>query len=450
MIVPITEVIAWREKRAFFRGRLPPGEYLIGRDPECEIRVDSTRVSRRHARLDLRYSEWLIEDLGSSNGTWVGGERIAQPALIFPRQDVAVGSVHLRLRRVGDGPDPEASLAPQAVAVLRFLPPELRDDRRYRVKRMIAMGGMGAVLEAEDTALRRTVAMKVLLDVGRPDRIARFVEEGQITAQLAHPNIVPVYDLNVNEQDNPFFTMPLLKGPSLRAVLNAMRTGAQSGVAHYQLDDLVRIMGKVCDAVAFAHSKGVVHRDLKPDNVMLGEFGEVLVMDWGLAKLSRQKRKAGRPDIFHCSTVNSARQDAGAEFATQELELLGTVHSMAPEQAEGDSKLVDERTDVYALGVMLYEMITLGFPVTGNDPDEILKNVCEGRVRNPREVASVPLPHWNGAAWPEELVAVAMKALSLEKQSRQQTAREFQGDLRRAFAADGGRPLQVTPVCSIH
>ena len=446
MIVPITEVVAWREDREYFRRRLPPGEYVIGRDPECEIRIDSTRVSRRHARLELRYSDWLIEDLDSSNGTWVGGERIMQPTLLFPRQDVSVGSVYLRLRRAGDGPSMEDSLAPQALAILRFLPAELRDDRRYRVKRLIAMGGMGAVLEAEDAALRRTVAMKVLLGVDKPESIARFVEEAQVTAQLAHPNVVPVYDINVNERDNPFFTMKLLEGKTLHSVLRALQIEEKSAVAAYQLEDLVRILGKVCDAVAFAHAKGVIHRDLKADNVMLGEFGEVVVMDWGLAKPLRPGERTSPVDCARRAPVTSSRQDAGTEFATHEFEVLGTPKAMAPEQAEGDPSLVDTRTDVYALGAILYEMVTLQCPVEGSNTDEILRNVCEGRIRDPREAAEAAQRHWPDGIFPTHLAAVAMKALALEKGSRHQTAPEFQTEVRQAFAADRGARLRATPV----
>ncbi len=436
MLVPITEVIASRDDEEFYRGRLAPGEYIIGRESECDIQVDAAKVSRKHARLELRYSEWLIEDLKSSNGTWVGEEKIHEPTLVFPRQKLRVGNVQLRLRRLESVAKPGETLAPQKVAVLRFLPPELRDHQRYRVHRMIAMGGMGAVLEAEDTSLRRKVAMKVLLDVDSPGGIARFVEEAQITAQLAHPNIVPIYDLNVNERDNPFFTMKLLEGAALRTVLNALRNDDRTAVSRYAMDDLVRILGKICDALAFAHSKGVVHRDLKPDNVMLGEFGEVAVMDWGLAKAIGRESGGRSVNVERRTTVSSARKDAAPEFSTSLHGVIGTPHFMAPEQAAGDSDAVDGRSDVYALGAILYEMLTLHYPVEGRDSAEILKHVCEGRVRPPREAVLGTLAHWPGGVYPAELATVAMKALAIEKKDRHQSVREFQIALRQAFAAD--------------
>ncbi len=436
MIVPITEVIAWRDDEELFRGRLSPGEYLIGRESECDIQVDAAKVSRQHARLELRYSEWLIEDLGSSNGTWVGEEKIHRPTLIFPRQKVRVGNVQLRLRRVETIASPGESFAPQTLAVLRFLPPELRDHQRYRVHRMIAMGGMGAVLEAEDTSLRRKVAMKVLLDVDSPDQIARFVEEAQVTAQLAHPNIVPIYDMNVNERDNPFFTMKLVDGASLRTVLDALRSDEQEALARYRMDDLVRILGKVCDAIGFAHSKGVVHRDLKPDNVMLGEFGEVVLMDWGLAKSVPADAGAASVDFGVRTMVSSARRDAAPEFATGLRDVLGTPHFMSPEQAAGDSDSVDARSDVYSLGAILYEVLTLHVPIEGTQPEQVIKNVCEGRIRPPCEAVLRTLAHWPRGVCPEALASVAMKALALDKVNRFQSAREFQTALRQAYAAD--------------
>jgi hypothetical protein len=180
-----------RSRKEYFRKSLPPGEYVIGRDVASDIRVDASNVSRTHARLTLRYSDWVIEDLGSSNGTWVSGQRITKPTLIFPRQEVTVGNIELTVARVSTPDNPEETRAPQSQAVLRFLPLHLRNDGRYKVLRLIAMGGMGAVLEVDDAALRRKVAMKVLLEVDSPERIARFVEEAQVTAQLTHPNIIP-------------------------------------------------------------------------------------------------------------------------------------------------------------------------------------------------------------------------------------------------------------------
>jgi hypothetical protein len=225
MIIPQTEVIATLDGREPYREVLPPGEYIIGREVEMKIRLHSDKVSRRHAQLMLSYFDWMIEDFGSANGTFVSGRKIeANMAIpIFPQQEVVVGNVRLELRRLRLNEDAGASLAPQTAAVLRYLPADLRGDRKYHVKGLIATGGMGMVLEAEDVATRRHVAMKVLTEAKTPEDVARFIEEAQITAQLEHPNIVPIYELNVNELDKPFYVMKLVRGDSLKQVVQGLR-----------------------------------------------------------------------------------------------------------------------------------------------------------------------------------------------------------------------------------
>jgi serine/threonine protein kinase len=421
MIVPITQVIATHEGQEVYRGEFPPGEYTIGRESAAHIHIDLQKISRAHARLTLRYSDWLIEDLGSANGTWVSGTRIGQPTLLFPRQEVRLGTVDLTLRRIHTDAEIEQSRAPQSETVLRFLPAELRDDRRYQIKRLLAKGGMGVVLEAYDAALRRRVAMKVLLDVESPEQIARFIEEAQVTAQLAHPNIIPVYDINVNERENPFFTMPLLDGFTLWSALAPMRRGDPEMIARFPLPEMVHILGKVCDALSFAHARGVVHRDLKPENIMLGEFGEVLVIDWGLAKPLGSDVNVEQGDTT--VLVSSVRQDAGLEFATGD-HVLGTIQYMAPEQIQ-DRYLIDARTDVYALGGLLYHILTLRPPVEGTDPLAALGAVMRGEL-NPFDASTVNC---------EELALVATKALAHEPHNRHASVREFQLEMRQAFTA---------------
>lgn len=327
MLIPRTEVIAALEGQELYREILPPGEYVIGRETGIRIRVHSDRVSARHAQLTLSYFDWVIEDFGSTNGTFVGGRAISEQTLIFPGQEVRVGNVELRLRRVRID-DVAASLAPQTEAVLRYLPSELRGERKYRVKGLIAIGGMGVVLEAEDAGTRRLVAMKVLLHLDSPIDVARFIEEAQITAQLEHPNIVPVYELSVNELDKPFFAMKLVRGHSLQNILSGLRLQLPASLRQYPLDELLRIFNHVCDAVAFAHSKGVIHRDIKPDNIMVGDFGEVLLMDWGLAKTLGKSANTfpDAQDATVRTVVHSARRDDDGMASTLPGEVLGTPH----------------------------------------------------------------------------------------------------------------------------
>jgi serine/threonine protein kinase len=158
--------------------------------------------------------------------------------------------------------------------------------------------------------------MKVMLDSGKltPEQVVRFIEEAQVTAQLEHPSIVPVHELGVDENGNVFYTMKYVRGTSLQAVLDGIRHGDAATIRDYPLSRLLTIYLKACDALAFAHSRGVVHRDLKPDNVMLGDYGEVLVVDWGIAKVlsgGNTEPDADRPDWI-TEDVESIRQSETA------------------------------------------------------------------------------------------------------------------------------------------
>ncbi|MEQ1860214.1 MAG: FHA domain-containing serine/threonine-protein kinase [Chthoniobacteraceae bacterium] len=432
MIVPQTELTAILDGREIFKQLLPPGDYVIGREAGSDIRLDANKVSRRHGQLTLNYFDWTIEDFGSSNGTWVADVSIRGSMMIFPGQNLRVGNVHLHLRRLPIDHADEM-LAPQTAAVVRFLPAELRSDRKYKVNELIAVGGMGAVLAAEDLSTRRPVAMKVLLNVQTPEDIARFVEEAQITAQLEHPHIVPIYELNVNEQDKPFYTMKLVRGESLGDVLAALRDGRPGATERWPLGELIEVFQKICDAIAYAHSKGVVHRDLKPENIMLGDYGDVLVMDWGLAKALGRDANTDTDVEKPRSMVRSVRSEDGGEFMTMAGRAIGTPQFMSPEQASGRSHEVDGRADVYALGAMLYQVLTLVPPVSGSDAGEIFDQVIAGRIPSPMELLGTrPLPHLPDGKLPVSLAAVAMKALSLNPADRHRAVGELAADVRRS------------------
>ncbi len=438
MFVPHTELVGLLGTREIFREMLPPGEYVIGRGADARIMLPSEKVSRRHALLTLNYFEWLIEDFNSANGTRVGGQPVKDCAQIFPQQDVQVGDVHLALRRprleeTGD------TLTPQALALMQYLPREMRGERKYRVKGIIAAGGMGVVLEAEDVATRRSVAMKTLREASSAEDTARFIEEAQITAQLEHPNIVPIYEVNVNELDRPFYTMKLVRGESLKQVLQRLEFDGTCAIDQYPLSELLVIFLKVCDGIAYAHSKGVVHRDLKPENIMLGEFGETVIMDWGLAKPLAHRVDGAASQENPRTLVTSARR-GNAEFTTLDGTALGTPQFMSPEQASGSSHRVDGRADVYGLGAILYNILTLQPPVTGKDQAEILERVVNGRITPPDEaVLGRKLPHLPVGRLPGELVKGCMKALSLKVEDRQTSVRELQAEVR-AYLAPGGLP----------
>jgi serine/threonine-protein kinase len=255
---------------------------------------------------------------------------------------------------------------------------------RLQLHGEIARGGMGAVLKGRDTDLGRDVAVKVLLEThaGKTELVQRFVEEAQIAGQLQHPGITPVYELGQFADRRPYFTMKLLKGHTLAKLLDERSTvGQVSGLpvsaragGNANLPDLPRLLGifaQVCQTLAYAHARGVIHRDLKPANVMVGSFGEVQVMDWGLAKVLQEGGVADeqRTQLHQEVSVIRTRRSGAAEEApgshTQAGSVLGTPAYMAPEQARGDVELVDERADVFGLGAILCEVLTGRPPFPG-------------------------------------------------------------------------------------
>lgn len=302
---------------------------------------------------------------------------------------------------------------------------DFRRDRRYEVGRELARGGMGSVHEARQMATRRTVAVKLMLDDADESGTLRFVEEAQITAQLEHPNIVPVHDLDIDEEGRPFYTMKLVQGINLRRILQLIRAGTAETIAKYPLTQLLTIFQKICDGVAFAHARGVIHRDLKPENVMVGSFGEVLVMDWGLAKLVENDAEAD-------DRLSSAREDEGALHQTCEGKVIGTPQYMSPEQASGQVGTLDQRSDVFALGAILYEIMLLESAFPGRTVAEVLTKIKTGTVSEPMDVAlrkKGGLPHWPSSGFPESLAPVAAKALRRLPAERYQTVTELQAEL---------------------
>jgi len=289
-----------------------------------------------------------------------------------------------------------------------------KETGRYVVEREIGRGGMGRILLAYDRDFRRRVAVKVLaVEHADRSRVARFLEEAQATAQLEHPNIAPVYDVGVERPGAPFFTMKWIRGKNLHEIV-------KTGRADYSLIQLVQILQQAAMGVHFAHSRGVIHRDLKPQNVMVGDYGEVLVVDWGLAKVLGRPEAAEEVDPARLvSTERAAQGEASLEGA-----IRGSPAYMAPEQAAGASDAIDARTDVYGLGCILYEILTGGPPHAGATAKVALGQARRGEVEPPSRRA-------RGRDVPRELDAICLKALAPRQQDRFQSAREFHDELQR-------------------
>jgi serine/threonine-protein kinase len=301
------------------------------------------------------------------------------------------------------------------------LPPPAVPDR-VRGAEKIASGGMGVVESAFDHVLLRRVARKTMHQSAEhdPEITQRFIEEAQITAQLDHPNIVPVHDLALNVAEGKvFFTMKLVDGETLSAVFRRLHERTFSGL---ELERVLRVFLKVCDAVSFAHSRGVVHRDLKPDNIMVGSHGQVYVMDWGVALLSRD----GASSADELAPISVARPYTPEEAGT----LVGTVQYMAPEQALGLISAQGPLTDVYGLGAILYVLLTGVGPNFAPTVSEALQLARSGPVPAPET-----RPAW--PALPPGLCRIAMKALSVEPRRRYESVEALRQDVE-SFLRGGG------------
>lgn len=324
--------------------------------------------------------------------------------------------------------------------------------QRYMIESEIARGGMGAVLRAIDCDIRREVAVKYMLNDKDARAKARFVEEAQITGQLEHPNIVPIHELGVDAKKRLFFSMKMIKGRSLAQVLDELRKNPKSAENDYPLARLLNVLVGVCHGLAYAHARGVVNRDVKPANVMIGDFGEVYVMDWGLAKVVLGGSSAGTvtddveaerfAQFMKDKSPGATATDSGVSSSsaarvstsgrddadlTQEGSVLGTPVYMPPEQAMGEIAAIDHRSDIYSLGAMLYEMLTLLPPVEKEGGFvAILPRVAQGAITPPEQRAPQ-----RAARIPRELSAIAMKALARNKKDRYQTVEELRQDIER-------------------
>jgi eukaryotic-like serine/threonine-protein kinase len=277
---------------------------------------------------------------------------------------------------------------------------------RYLVEGVIARGGMGVVLWAQDPGLNRPLAVKVLRRSlqGQPDLARRFLEEAQVTGQLQHPGIPPVYEVGTLEGGQPFFAMKLIRGTTLAELLQQRREPAE-GLPYF-----LAIFEHVCQAVAYAHSRGIVHRDLKPANVMVGAFGEVQVMDWGLAKVLGGGEPAGSAEVSIIATVRTE-----AEEQTEAGRVLGTYAYMAPEQARGEVDGLDERADVFGLGAILCVLLTGQPPYLGPTRDEVWRQAKAGDLAG-------ALARLEASGADAELVGLARGCLAPEREARPRDA----------------------------
>jgi hypothetical protein len=327
--------------------------------------VDPNRMSADDEH-DARFEAALREAYGPPSTAAAGVRRGVMEAI---RESTGVTS-RVLLRDEPDAPSPV--VGPGEDALLAGGP------LRYQVLGEIARGGMGVVLKARDPDLGRDVAIKVLHPSHAGDQalMRRFIEEAQIGGQLQHPGIIPVYELGLDAGFRPYFTMRLLKGRSLAALLEERTDLARD------LGRFLAVFEQACQAVSYAHARGVIHRDLKPANIMVGAFGEVEVIDWGLSKVLRQGDV--EEAVAHGATPRDEPQVAtirttGGDGDSVSGSIIGTPPYMSPEQARGEIEGLDEQADVFALGAILCEILT-GQPPYRGSRARVLEDAAAGRL----------------------------------------------------------------------
>ncbi|HLJ93094.1 MAG TPA: serine/threonine-protein kinase [Gemmataceae bacterium] len=324
-----------------------------------------------------------------------------------------LGDVHSEEASAGGTPSDPGTAGPSV-----FQPADaLCTGSRYEVLRFHAKGGLGEVHVARDEQLHREVALKCLQAPHdrNPHSRSRFLREAEITGRLDHPNIVPVHSMGQDAHGRPFYAMRLIQGQTLHEAIQGFHATGRAHFGGLALRQLLSRFVAVCNTIAYAHSKGIVHRDIKPHNIMLGPYGETLVVDWGLAKEMAAQDSGSMPQATPADTGSPTHTGA----------VLGTPAYMSPEQAKGDWSRVGPASDIYSLGATLYALLTGQPPFEGEQVGALVSKVKQGAFVRPRERRQeIPRP----------LEAICLKAMAQEPEWRYATALDMAADLEHWLA----------------
>ncbi|MCO8125049.1 serine/threonine protein kinase [Stieleria sp. TO1_6] len=294
---------------------------------------------------------------------------------------------------------------------------------RYSGLREIARGGNGVLKAGFDPVTGRTVAIKMLHPENRgvPNERRRLLREARVTAQLQHPNTVPVYDIGNDLVHGIYFTMKRISGENLFEILKKIARGDQQAISRFSPVNRVSALADACQCLAYAHTRGVIHRDVKPENIWLGNFGEVYLLDWGTAKVwgSMEDQTVTRYDA---TQLRKAEDEQQLLTLTGGGQRPGTPLYMSPEQIQG-TRSIDERSDIFSVGVCLYELLAIREPFRGANIDQTFQNIISADVPPPSEKS--PDRHIPKAA--DEIV---MRALKKKPTDRYQSMRELIEDMR--------------------
>jgi len=291
---------------------------------------------------------------------------------------------------------------------------------RFHLERPLGEGGAGEVLLATDHDIGRPVALKkIRAEMMSPEALARFIQEIRTVGRLEHPNIVPIHDVGLDEQGGYYFIMKYVRGETLEDVITRLREGHPATHAQWPFERRVQTFYGLCEAVAFAHENGIVHRDIKPANVMIGQHGEVLLMDWGIARQQQAGKQAPEERMDGEDRDEIAGDARASWFRTRIGALIGTPAYMAPEQAQG--KPADFRSDVYSLCVLFYELLTLRHYL---EDKSTLSEVLEGVIRDEAPLASfVPQKHQSPV--PPELGWFLKKGMQKDPKDRFESVQQM-------------------------